>query len=122
MTKTTTIPATQNHEWGFWGTMAEHARTAWPMASKAIHDATDADRHAVRAFLDSRYGRHFADGVNGQMHGGASLTDAIAKTTAEWMGWRITRRMSRETGIPAGLPYLTGLVMNEAITAEFQED
>ena len=122
MTKTTTIPATQNHEWGFWGTMAEHARTAWPMASKAIHDATDADRHAVRVFLDSRYGRHFADGVNGQMHGGASLTDAIAKTTAEWMGWRITRRMSRETGIPAGLPYLTGLVMNEAITAEFQED
>jgi hypothetical protein len=122
MTDTTTIPATENQDWGFWGTMAEHAAAAWPIASKAIREATDADRHAVRAFLDSRYGRHFADGVNCQMHHGASLADAIAKTTAEWMGWRITRRTSRETGIPAGLPYLTGFVMNEAITAEFEEE
>jgi hypothetical protein len=102
--------------------MAEHASAAWPIASRATREATDADPHAVRAFLDSRYGRHFADGVNSLMHGGASLQDAIAKTTAEWMGWRITRRTSRETGIPAGLPYLTGLVMNEAITAEFEEE
>jgi hypothetical protein len=117
-----TIPATDNQDGGFWGTMAEHAAAAWPIASKAIREATDTHPHAVRAFLDSRYGRHFADGVNSQMHRGASLTEAIAKTTAEWMGWRITRRTSRETGIPAGLPYLTGFVMNEAITAEFQED
>ena len=45
---------------------------------------------------------------------------AIAKTTAEWMGWRITQRTSRETGIPAGLPYLTGFVINEGIAAEAQ--
>jgi hypothetical protein len=122
MTDTTTIPATDNQDWGFWGTMAEHAAAAWPIASKAIREATDADRHAVRAFLDSRYGRHFADGVNCQMHHGASLHDAIAKTTAEWMGWRITRRTSRETGIPAGLPYLTGFVMNEAIAVEAFEE
>ena len=76
---------------------------------------------SVRAFLDSRYGRHFANGVNGQMHYGASLADAIAKTTAEWMGWRITQRTSRETGIPAGLPYLTGFVINEGIAAEAQD-
>ena len=48
----------------------------------------------------------------------ASVPDAIAKTTAEWMGWRITQRTSRETGIPAGLPYLTGFVINEGIAAE----
>jgi ParB-like chromosome segregation protein Spo0J len=41
--------------------------------------------------------------------------------TAEWMGWRITQRTSRETGIPAGLPYLTGFVINEGIAAEAQD-
>ena len=46
---------------------------------------------------------------------------AIAKTTAEWMGWRITQRTSRETGIPAGLPYLPGFVINEGIAAEAQD-
>jgi hypothetical protein len=55
------------------------------------------------------------------MHHGASLADAIAKTTAEWMGWRITQRTSRETSIPAGLPYLTGFVINEGIAAEAQD-
>ena len=46
---------------------------------------------------------------------------AIAKTTAEWMGWRITQRTSRETGIPAALPYLPGFVINEGIAAEAQD-
>ena len=115
-----TILPTENQDWGFWGTMREHAAPAWPIAFTAIHNATSTDPASVRAFLDSRYGRHFADGVNGQMHYGASLADAIAKTTAEWMGWRITQRTSRETGIPAGLPYLTGFVINEGIAAEAQ--
>ena len=94
----TTILPTENQDWGFWGTMREHAQQAWPIAFTAIHNATSTDPASVRAFLDSRYGRHFADGVNSQMHYGASLADAIAKTTAEWMGWRITQRTSRETG------------------------
>ncbi|MFM7302572.1 MAG: hypothetical protein ACKO4X_04510, partial [Alphaproteobacteria bacterium] len=93
-----TILPTENQDWGFWGTMREHAAEAWPIAFTAIHNATSTDPASVRAFLDSRYGRHFADGVNSQMHYGASLADAIAKTTAEWMGWRITQRTSRETG------------------------
>jgi hypothetical protein len=108
---------TKNREWGFWGTMSERAAEAWPLAFQAIHDATDIDAESVRAFLDSRYGRHFADGVNNQMYSGARLSDAIAKITAEWMGWRITARTARETGIPAGLPYLTGFVINEGIAA-----
>ena len=115
------ILPTENQDWGFWGTMREHAAPAWPIAFTAIHNATSTDPASVRAFLDSRYGRHFADGVNSQMHYGASLEDAIAKTTAEWMGWRITQRTSRETGIPAGLPYLTGFVINEGIAAEAQD-
>ena len=34
------------------------------------------------------------------------------------MGWRIDRKTSRETGIPNGLPYLTGLANHFAIMAE----
>ena len=43
-------------------------------------------------------------------------------TTTEWMGWTISRRTSRETGIPAGLPYLTGFVIQEGIVAEAARD
>ena len=58
------ILPTENQDWGFWGTMREHAATAWPIAFTAIHNATSTDPASVRAFLDSRYRRHFADGVN----------------------------------------------------------
>ena len=34
------------------------------------------------------------------------------------MDWRIGRRTSRETGTPAGLPYLTGLISFYEILAE----
>ena len=113
-----TILSTENTEWGFWGTMGEHAAAAWPIAFAAIRDATNADPDAVRAFLDSRHGRHFADEVTNHLHAGRSLTDAIAAATATWMGWRIGRRTSRETGIPAGLPYLTGFVISEGVAAD----
>jgi len=72
--------------------MREHAAPAWPIAFTAIHNPTSTDPALVRAFLDSRYGRHFANGVNGQMHYGASLAEATAKTTAECMGRRHTPR------------------------------
>ncbi len=120
MTKNSILP-TENEAWGFWGTMGEHATTAWPIAFTAIRHATDADDDAVRAFLDSRHGRHFADEVGSHLHAGAALADAIAKATATWMGWRIGRRTSRETGIPAGLPYLMGFVLNAAIAAETED-
>ncbi|WP_431272019.1 hypothetical protein [Dankookia sp. P2] len=32
------------------------------------------------------------------MHSGDSAADAIAATTARWMGWCISRRTSRESG------------------------
>jgi hypothetical protein len=70
-----TILPTENQDWGFWGTMREHSADAWRIAFTAIHNATSTDPASVRAFLDSRYGRHFADGVNSQMHHGASLAD-----------------------------------------------
>jgi len=38
-----TIPPTENQDWGFWGTMREHAAEAWPIAFTAIHNATSTD-------------------------------------------------------------------------------
>jgi hypothetical protein len=121
MTNRTILP-TENTDWGFWGTMQERAAASWPLAFAAIHDATAADPEAVRAFLDSRHGRHFADEVSNHLHAGKGLADAIAAATETWMGWRIGRHTSRETGIPAGLPYLTGFVISEGIAADAAHD
>ena len=117
MTNNSILP-TENEAWGFWGTMGEQAAAAWPIAFAAIHDATVADPESVRAFLDSRHGRHFADGVIDGMAKLQPLEEAIATTINIWMAWRIGRRTSRDTGIPAGLPYLTGFVISEGIAAE----
>jgi hypothetical protein len=117
MTNRTILP-TENTDWGFWGTMGGSAAEAWPVAFAGIHAATGAAPEAVRAFLDSSHGRHFADEVQNAMHYGDSLADATANTVARWMDWRIGRGTSRATGIPVGLPYLTGFVVHEGIIAE----
>lgn len=105
---------TANTAWGFWGTMGEWADAAWPIACAAIAKAAAQPLEDVREFLDSRHGRHFADGVKDRINTGASLQAAIDATTTEWMGWRISRRVSKHHGIPAGLPYLTGFVIDSA--------
>jgi hypothetical protein len=109
---TITIPAARNEAWGFWGTMNEQAAAAWPLAMTAISGATGEPLDTVRAFLDSRFGRHFADGVLDQMHARRALGDAIDAATREWMGWTIGRQTSKDYGIPRGLPYLTGFVIH----------
>ena len=115
----TTLP-TRNPGWGFWGTITHHAdaETAWPLAMTAIATATSCAPAAVRDFLDSRYGRHFADDVADALARGATLKDAIGAAVARWMGWTIARRTEREMGIPRGLPYLTGFVTHCEIEAE----
>lgn len=104
--------ATTNTAWGFWGTIARDAdpAAAWPLALAEVAGATCLPATAVRDFLDSRHGRHLADEVTNQLAAGRDLEAAIETAVATWMGWRIGRRMARETGIPEGLPYLTGLV------------
>jgi len=118
MTTTSQIPATQNVAWGFWGTMTEHAAAAWPTAMTAIAEATSQPLDAVRAFLDSRHGRHFADDVLNQMHAGLALVDAVRAATQQWMVWKIGRQTSKQYGIPRGLPYLTGFVIHCEISEE----
>jgi hypothetical protein len=122
MNTTTQFPTTQNEAWGFWGTMNDDAQAAWPIAMTAISDATSQPLESVRAFLDSRHGRHFADDVQYRLHYGATLEDAINDTTQLWMGWTIGRHTSKEYGIPRGLPHLMGFVIHCEIVEEAMAD
>ncbi len=115
MTATHQIPATRNEGWGFYGTLGEHAAEAWPLAIRAISDATGQPPQSARAFLDSRIGRHFADEVLNYRHAGHDLAKAIEAATRKWMTWTIGRRTSRDYGIPRGLPYLAGFVIHAEI-------
>lgn len=98
--------------------MDEHAARAWPLAMRAVADATGADLDAVRAFLDSRHGRHFADDVHNAIFDGHALPQAIIAATQKWMGWTIGRQSSKDYGIPRGLPYLTSYVIHCGIVEE----
>ncbi len=104
--------------WGFWGTMNERASAAWPLAMAAISNATSQSLESVRAFLDSRHGRHFADDVLNGLDAGQNLQDAIHAATQRWMGWTIGRLTSQRHGIPKGMPYLTGFVIHCEIVTE----
>jgi hypothetical protein len=123
-TMTSTTLPTRNEAWGFFGTMQRAGADPmqdWNAASAMIAAATDASPEGVRDFLDSRYGRHFADDVVDRIGGrGLGLEEAIEAAVARWMGWRIDRRTYREEGIPAGLPYLTGWVTHFQILDEMQ--
>jgi hypothetical protein len=109
---TATIPATRNEGWGFFGTMNERAEAAWPLAMTAVAAVTGESLDIARVFLDSRFGRHFADDVLNAVDEGNALADAIDVATRKWMGWTIGRQTSKDYGIPRGLPYLTGFVIH----------
>ena len=117
---TTKMPATTNPEWGFFGGLREQAAVAWPLAMTAISDATNQPLESVRAFLDSRHGRHFADDVHNGLYAGANLQDAIDQATQRWMGWTIGRQIRKDYGIPRGMPYLVGFVIHCEIVEESQ--
>ena len=115
-----TILPTANTDWGFFGSIRHHAEpdAAWALALPAIARATGCPETAVRDFLDSRHGRHFADDVSNNLAAGKTLQAAIDAAVSRWMGWRINRRTERDTGIPRGLPYLTGFVAHFEILAD----
>ena len=118
MTQTANIPASRNEGWGLYGTMNEHAEAAWPLAMTAVANATGESLDTVRVFLDSRFGRHYADSVLDAFDESRSLPDAIDAATRKWMAWTIGRQTSRNYGIPSGLPYLTGFVVHCGIIDE----
>lgn len=109
------IPASENESWGFWGTMGGYASIAWPIAMKGISKATGEPFESIRIFLDSRHGRHFADAVHDALLGSPDMHQAVAQAIENWMSWTIGRTTQRTHGIPKGLPYLTGLVIQSGI-------
>jgi hypothetical protein len=118
------IPQTMNEAWGFFGTITRDAEPnqAWALAMQMICQETGCSITAVRDFLDSRDGRHFADDVANGLDAGRDLPAAIGLAVARWNGWRISRQTARETGIPCGLPYLTAMVTHYEILAEAAAD
>lgn len=124
-TQTQPIPPSQNEAWGFYGTIACHAepKAAWGLALPIIADVTGCSFDEVRAFLDSKHGRHFADQVAGILDDDATRNAAAIRATAQaWMGWTIGPRTSRLHEIPRGLPYLLGFVQHAAIEEEVRRD
>ena len=114
------MPNTQNESWGFWGTMGGYASIAWPIAMREISNITGEPHDSVRAFLDSRQGRHFADSVQDGLLRNPDIHAAVAQAIAKWMEWKIGRITACESGIPRGLPYLTGFVIHAQIIEEAQ--
>jgi hypothetical protein len=117
------VPTTENPEWGFFGTMtrqtsASPTEAVWTAALTAIVAATACTPDEARVFLDNRYGRHFADDVTGCLLANQSIPAAIQSAVIRWMRWTITHTTTRTTGIPSGLPYLTGFVWHAMIEAE----
>src|SRR5829696_4152537 len=112
-----TATACNNEARSFYGIIGQHVEPnqAWSLAVAGIAKSTGRCDQAVRDFLDSRYGRHFADEVAMSLCGGRALPRAIAEAIERWMD----RRIDSELGIPEGLPYLTGFVcMQEALLEE----
>jgi hypothetical protein len=111
---------TNNETWGFYGTIRHHAdpAEAWPLAMRAIGEATGCTDEAVREFLDSRHGRHFADDVANGVFDGLEMEAAIDAAIDRWLGWTTDDYTESELGIPRGLPYLTGFVGHFEIMAE----
>lgn len=109
------IPASENESWGFGGTMGGYASIAWPIAMTEISKATGEPLESVRVFLDSRHGRHFADSVQDALLNSHDMHEAVAEAIEKWMSWKIGRLTQRSYGIPKGLPYLTGFVIQSGI-------
>lgn len=112
------MPLTKNQDWGFWGEMKERAEEAWPLAVTAISADTREPWDVAANFLDSRQGRHFASDVHYFIDRGLPILEAIESAIQKWQGWKISKDISRDYGIPVGLPYLTGFVIHAGILSE----
>lgn len=109
----------ENEGYGFYGTMTLDgcADKAWDVAMTALTTETGAEPAQVRAFLDSSFGRHFADDVHCALQH-TSLERAVAVAIDRWQGWTLSRRTRRELGIPTPMRYLDGMVYAAAVYAE----
>lgn len=107
------IPATQNEEYGFFGTIGlyHNAQEFWEIAVTEICRVTGEHEEDVALFLDSRHGRHFADDVHNGLSSGLNSRDAVIAAVDKWNGWTFGRCLAKETGLPQNTPYLHGLIV-----------
>lgn len=61
------IPQNTNKFGGFFRTISMHKRRAWNTAIVEFHKRTKCNPEAVRVWLESSHGRHFADGINEEL-------------------------------------------------------
>ena len=113
---------TENPDWGFHGEMSRlegiDPAEAFNEAAKQVASAAGVDGLTAAAWLDSRDGRHFGGDVSCEYAMGKPIDRAIHATIGRWLGWNISPAQSAQTGIPAGLPYLVGVVNDFAIARE----
>jgi hypothetical protein len=112
MSRPAILPS-QNEDYGFFRALTvcplrdRRSTEVWnlasPLIAEAIRTESEEEMIGIRDFLDSRFGRHFADDVVGNMTGcNIELGPAIAAAIHRWQGWRIDRATERSEGIPAG--------------------
>ncbi len=83
------VPATNNEEWGFWGTIRQagvtggHACEVWAEAVGAVASVMKVNTEKARDLLDSRFGRHLAD----QIIGSAEVGEDIRKLLKRGGSW-----------------------------------
>lgn len=108
------VPTTQNPDYGFYGTCFDadlDAQRCWTAAVGEIAKVSRQPAEDAAVFLDTRHGRHFADDVVCGCRNGLQPEEAVKAAADKWLGWRIGKQLARETGIPADMPYLIGLVI-----------
>ena len=106
---TMTILPTRNEAYGFFGTMrlaGADPMQSWNAASAMIAAETDASPEAVRDFLDSRHGRHFADDVAERARQGRpepSRRRSRRRSPAGWAGGSAAGPSATRASLP-GFP------------------
>ena len=117
----------ENHGYGFWGEFASVglSQLAWLEASRAVSAAVPLSPLEVRVFLDSRYGRWFAEAVSAALvweDGYCSAASVAPAVAAAVLAWRapVSAAESRSDGIPAGLSVLYGRAVAASLAAELE--
>ena len=94
------ILKTQNKEWGFWGTTAQHytnkeTQQRWNDAFVTLLELSGAKPEQVRELLDARIGRHFAD----QCFGEKDVKQITKECYFNWLAKELFAAL-KGTGIP----------------------
>ncbi|AET91695.1 hypothetical protein BYI23_B010880 [Burkholderia sp. YI23] len=78
------IPEPLNRETGFYGFMDQEAPQMWPLAIRAVANATDGSFDNARHFLDSELGRRFAEAIYVAMSDEIDAHEAIRRVMRRW--------------------------------------